>query len=87
MKIEQVAHAVFNDRETEKVRSLALAEFLSHGDRTRAIHKLMPVIVAEIKKPVYEGVDFSGDAMTGAAICFALQLSHAVDLLRGEGQC
>ena len=87
MHIDQVAYAVFNDKKTEEARSLALAEILSHGDRTRAIHKLMPVIVAEIKKPVYEGVDFSGDAMTGAAICFALQLSHAVDLLRGEGQC
>ena len=38
MHISQIAHAVFNDKKTEKARSLALAGFLLHGDRTRAAH-------------------------------------------------
>lgn len=82
MHIDQVAHAVFNDRETEGARSLALAEFLSHGDRWRAAHQLMPVIIAEMKKPVYEGVDFSGDAMTAAAVCLDLEICYASAALR-----
>lgn len=84
MHISQIAHAVFNDKKTEKARALALAGFLSHGDRARAAHQLMPAIVAEMKKPIYEGADIAGDAATAAATCLDLIICHAVDLLCNE---
>ena len=81
MHISQIALAVINDRQTEKARALALAGFLLHGDRTRAAHQLMPAIIAEMKKPLYEGADIAGDAATAAATCLELIICHAADSL------
>ena len=85
MQIDQIAHAVFNDRQTEKARSLALAGFLLHGDRTRAAHQLLPVIIAEMKRPIYDGVDISGDAATAAAHCLEMEICRAADTLCNGG--
>lgn len=85
MHISQVALAVSNDRQTEKARSLALAGFLLHGDRTRAAHQLLPVIIAEMKKPIYEGADISGDAATAAAECLEMEICRAADMLCNGG--
>jgi hypothetical protein len=85
MQINQIAHAVFNDRQAEKARSLARAGFLLHGDRTRAAHQLLPVIIAEMKKPIYDGVDISGDAATAAAHCLEMEICRAADTLCNGG--
>ena len=85
MQIDQIAHAVFNDRQTEKARSHALAGFLLHGDRTRAAHQLLPVIIAEMKRPIYDGVDISGDAATAAAHCLEMEICRAADVLCNGG--
>jgi hypothetical protein len=85
MQIDQIAHAVFNDRQTEKARALALAGFLLHGDRTRAAHQLLFVIIAEMKRPIYDGVDISGDAATAAAELLEMEICRAADVLCNGG--
>jgi hypothetical protein len=85
MHISQIALSVINNRETEKARALALAGFLLHGDRTRAAHQLLPVIIAEMKRPIYDGVDISGDAATAAAHCLEMEICRAADVLCNGG--
>jgi hypothetical protein len=85
MQINQIAHAVFNDRQAEKARSLALAGFLLHGDRVRAAHTLLPVIICEMKKPIYKGAHISGDAATAAAELLEMEICRAADVLCNGG--
>jgi hypothetical protein len=57
MNARQLAIAAVNDRGTQTARAAALARFLNGADRHIAVSMLMPVVAAEFRKPIYEGVD------------------------------
>ena len=50
MRMQQIAVAVFNDRATETARAGALAAFIAGADWGAAVHRLLPVIFAELRK-------------------------------------
>lgn len=77
--MKQVAAAVFNDQTTEAARADALAYFAAGADWDAAVHRLLPTIFAELKKPLYAGVTFDGTAWTAAAETLEMQYRHALD--------
>ncbi len=81
MNMEQVAAAVFNDRTTEAARADALKLFIDKGADywTSAVHRLLPVVFAELRKPLYEGVTFNDTAWTAAAMVLDMELQNAID--------
>jgi hypothetical protein len=66
MQIEQVAMAVVNDPDTEQTRLAALATWLAGRD-SAAVHMLLVPVFAELRKPIYEGVQFDGSSWQAAA--------------------
>jgi len=78
MKMQQVAAAVFNDRTTETARAAALAAFAAGDTWDGAVHRLLLPVYAELKKPIYEGVQFDATAWTAAAEILGLEIQHAI---------
>jgi hypothetical protein len=81
MEMRQVAVAVFNDRTTEAARAAALAVFVDKGADywDAAVHRLLPVVFAELRKPIYSGAEFDATAWTAAADVLEMELQHAID--------
>jgi hypothetical protein len=81
MEMKQVAAAVFNDRTTESARADALRLFVDKGADywDSAVHLLLPVVFAELRKPLYEGVTFEDTAWTAAAEVLDMEIQHAID--------
>lgn len=79
MRMQQVAVAVFNDRATETARAAALAAFVAGADWGAAVHRLLPVVFAELKKPIYAGVQFDAPAWSAAAEVLEMEYQHALD--------
>jgi hypothetical protein len=78
MKIQQIAAAVFNDRTTETARAAALAAFAAGDTWDGAVHRLLLPVYAELKKPIYEGVQFDGTAWAAAAELLELEVQHRI---------
>lgn len=74
MNIEQIAQAILNDRATEQTRANALDIWIA-GRETAAVHKLLPTVFAEMRKPIYDGVEFSDSSWVAAASI----LNHEID--------
>jgi hypothetical protein len=79
MRMQQVAVAVFNDRTTEPARAAALAAFTAGATWDGAVQRLLPAVFAELRKPIYTGVQFDATAWTAAAELLELELQHAID--------
>jgi len=79
MRMQQVAAAVFNDPTTEPARAAALAAFTAGDTWDGAVQRLLPAVFAELRKPIYTGVQFDGSAWTAAAELLELELQHAID--------
>jgi hypothetical protein len=79
MRMQQVAVAVFNDRTTEPARAAALAAFTAGATWDGAVQRLLPAVFAELRKPIYTGVQFDDTAWTAAAELLELELQHAID--------
>ena len=81
MEMKQVAAAVFNDQTTEAARANALRLFIDRGADywDSAVHLLLPVVFAELRKPLYEGVTFNDTAWTAAAEVLDMEIQHAID--------
>lgn len=79
MNMMQVALAVFNDQSTEAARSKALDHFTNGAEWDGAVQTLLPVVFAELKKPIYEGITFDDTAWTAAAHVLDMQVQHAID--------
>jgi hypothetical protein len=56
MDARQLAMAVVNDRGTLDARANARAAFLAGQSWEGSVHLLLPTVVREVKKPLYEGV-------------------------------
>ena len=82
MKMQQVAVAVFNDRATETARAGALAAFIAGADWGAAVHRLLPVVFAELRKPIYSGVEFDGPPWAAASELLELEYQAALDAKR-----
>lgn len=52
----QLALAVVNDPGTIDARAAARAAFISGSSWESAVHQLLPLVIAEVKKPIYEGI-------------------------------
>lgn len=76
MRMHQIAVAVFNDRATESARAAALAAFAAGAEWDGAVLRLLPTVFAELKKPIYAGVEFDATAWTAAAEVLDMQLQH-----------
>jgi hypothetical protein len=81
MQMKQIAAAVFNDQSTEPARAAALRHFIDKGADywDSAVHLLLPTVFAELKKPIYEGVEFDDTAWTAAAEVLEMEIQHAID--------
>lgn len=79
MKMQQIATAILNDRTTETERAKALAFFANGGDMHTAVHMLLPVVFAELKKPIYAGVTFDDTSWTAAAHVLDMDIQSAID--------
>jgi len=77
MKMQQIAVAVFNDRATETARAAALAHFAAGASWDGAVQRLLPAVFAELKKPIYAGVEFDATAWTAAAEVLDLEIAQA----------
>jgi hypothetical protein len=77
MDIEQIAQAVLNDSTTEQTRVLALDIWIA-GHETAAVHKLLPTVFAEMRKPIYEGVEFSDSSWVAAASILNQEIDRAI---------
>ena len=77
MRMQQIAVAVFNDRATEAARAAALADFVDRGHWDAAVQRLLPAVFAELKKPIYAGVEFDATAWTAAAELLELEIAQA----------
>lgn len=86
MDSRQLAAAVVNDRGTEGARALALARFSSEGTRCpKAIFTLVPVVAAELRKPIYEGFEpYPGMLWEAAALVLDFEIGLAIDLGRPD---
>ena len=78
MNAVQIAAAVYNDRTTEPARLAALAAFAAGADWDAAVHTLLPTIITEVKKPIYEGMLVSGLIWSAAAETLEMQLEHSI---------
>ena len=67
MNAGQIALAIINDRSTTAARQAALAYFVSGADYSQAVHRLLPLVIAEIKKPIYQGMGPFTDMLWPAA--------------------
>lgn len=67
MNAEQIAQAVINDRSTTAARQAALDLFISGADYPQAVHRLLPLVISEIKKPIYQGMGPFTDMLWPAA--------------------
>jgi hypothetical protein len=56
MNAIQIALAIINDRSTTAARRAALDHFISGADYHQAVHRLLPLVIAELKKPIYGGM-------------------------------
>jgi hypothetical protein len=56
MDVRQIAMAVVNDRGTEGARAAARAAFLEGRSWDGSVHSLLPTVILEVKKPLYEGI-------------------------------
>ena len=79
MKMQQIATAIFNDQTTEAARADALRHFANGANWDAAVHRLLPTVFAELKKPIYAGVTFDATAWTAAAEVLEMQFQHAID--------
>lgn len=87
MEMKQIAVAVFNDRTTETARAAALAVFVDKGADywDAAVLQLLPTIFAELRKPIYAGVEFDATAWTAAAEVLEMEVQHAIDAMMEGG--
>ena len=85
MRMQQVAVAVFNDRTTETARADALAHFAAGASWDGAVQRLLPAVFAELKKPIYAGVEFDATAWTAAAELLELEIAQATAARELEG--
>jgi hypothetical protein len=67
MQMKQIAIAVFNDPSTQVEQKKAYFYWLNEGHRTGALLQLLPVIFAELRKPIYEGASFDSSPWEAAA--------------------
>lgn len=81
MDIQQLALAVVNDRTTEAARSRALEVFIEKGADhwDAAVHWLLPAVILERRKPIYEGVQFSGSPWQAASAVLEMEIQRAID--------
>ena len=87
MQMKQVATAVFNDKSTETARAEALRVFVDKGADywDSAVHRILPAVFAELRKPLYEGVTFDSTAWTAAAEVLEMEIEHAIATKQSEG--
>lgn len=67
MNSNQLAQAIINDRSTAAARQSALDCFIGGEDYPHTVHRLLPLVIAEIKKPIYEGMGPFADMLWPAA--------------------
>lgn len=77
MKMEQVAMAVVNDPATQSVRADALALWIQ-GSETAAVHRLLPTVFAELRKPIYQGVSFDAGSWSAARAVLEFDIDQAI---------
>ncbi len=77
MKMEQVAMAVVNDPATQAVRADALALWIQ-GSETAAVHRLLPTVFAELRKPIYQGVSFDEGSWSAARAVLDFDIDYAI---------
>lgn len=56
MDTQQIAQSIINDRSTFLARKSALARFIAGADFESVVHELLPLVIAELRKPIYEGL-------------------------------
>jgi hypothetical protein len=78
MHISQLALAVVNDRATETARANALAYFIAGGNWDGAVHQLLPLVIAEVKKPIYEGIPVADMLWPAAAEVLDFEVGLAI---------
>ena len=85
MKIEQIAQAVLHDPTTSEARARGLQTFIDKGADhwTAAVHWILPAVYAEMKKPIYEGVQFEGTAWEAAAEILETEIDQAIAAKQG----
>lgn len=77
MKPSEIAQAVISDRATEAARHLARDAFVQGASWDAAVHRLLPLVIAEIKKPIYQGAGpFSGLLWPAAADVLEFELDY-----------
>lgn len=78
MDSRQIAMAVVNDRTTETARADALAYWIAGGNWDGAVHQLLPLVIAEVKKPVYEGIPVADMLWPAAAEVLDFEVGLAI---------
>jgi hypothetical protein len=56
MNSHQIATAIFNDHRAQPAIEAAAQHFLGGGTWDASTHRLLPTVIAEIKKPIYDGL-------------------------------
>lgn len=85
MSPRQIAMAVVNDRTTEAARADALDAWIKGSTWEGAVHQLLPLVIAEVKKPLYEGIPVAEMLWPAAAEVMDFEVGLAI-LAREEGE-
>ena len=83
MQMKQIALAVFNDQTTQEKQKQAFSYWLNEGHETGALLQLLPIIFAELKKPIYDGVSFDDSPWTAAAELLEFHVQSELDKREG----
>lgn len=78
MNPRQIAMAVVNDRTTAAARADALDAWIKGSTWEGAVHQLLPLVIAEVKKPLYEGIPVAEMLWPAAADVLEFEMGCAI---------
>ena len=84
MDARQIAMAVVNDRGTEGARAAARAAFLEGQSWDRSVLKLLPIVILEVKRTLYEGMPVAELLWPAASEVLEWELERYAELLREQ---
>ena len=73
-QVSDATNLILNTRDFCGNEAAAIADYWDS-----AVHRLLPVVFAELRKPLYEGVTFDDTAWTAAAEVLDMEIQHAID--------
>jgi len=83
MQMKQIALAIFNDLATQEKQKQAFLYWLNERHETGALLHFLPIVFAELKKPIYEGVSFDDSPWTAAAELLNFHIEHELEKREG----